>query len=97
MLCAKFVWICFGGIENKYFKFDQCIFVISLSSPLGKSRGPSIDQNGTEGFAWIHFLHKVADFMHLSFVRSSKNIFSGDSTSLFFYIKMNKCLYWNFP
>ena len=47
MLCAKFGWICFGGIENKYFKFDQCIFVISLSSPLGKSRGPSIEQTWT--------------------------------------------------
>ena len=37
------------NLEKKIHKFRQCIFAISILSPLGKRRGPSFEQN------WIPF------------------------------------------
>ena len=45
MLCAKFGWNYSPVVlKNKIFKVCQCIFSISLLSPLGKGRGPSFEQ-----------------------------------------------------
>ena len=50
MLSAKFGWNWPSGSgEEDFFLFRQCIFAISLLSPLGKERGTSFEQN------WIPF------------------------------------------
>ena len=51
IFCAKFGWNWPSGYGEKDFnKFHQCIFTISLLSPLGKVYGPSFEHN------WIPFI-----------------------------------------
>ena len=49
MLCAKFGWNWPNGSKKMIFKFLQCIFAISLLSPLWKGCDPSFEQT------WIPF------------------------------------------
>ena len=49
MLCVKFGWNWHSGSGEEDSKFHQCIFTISLLSPLGKGYDPSYEQN------WIPF------------------------------------------
>ena len=44
MLCAEFVEIGLVVLEEKIFKFHQCIFPISLLSSLGDRHDPSFEQ-----------------------------------------------------
>ena len=51
-LCHILVEISPAVLEKKIFKFCQCIFVISLSSPLEKGWGPSLEQTWVLTTQW---------------------------------------------
>ena len=50
-ICAKFGWNWSSGSWEKIFKYHQCIFIISLLSPLENGHGPSLIEQ-----TWIPFI-----------------------------------------
>ena len=71
MLCVKFGWNWLSGSGEEDFLISQCIFAISLLSPLGEGWGPSFEQT------WIHLTqgYFVPSLVEIGSVVLEKNIF----------------------